>query len=53
MIYDGNFLQEFDCTSGGNTAAPGPTCNNNTFFRLHRVQLRLIELPLARSAGAQ
>jgi outer membrane biosynthesis protein TonB len=32
MIYDGNFLQEFYCTSGGTTATPGPACNNNTFF---------------------
>ncbi|HMD21081.1 MAG TPA: hypothetical protein VKH40_12205, partial [Alloacidobacterium sp.] len=31
-IYDGNFLQEFYCTSGGTTATPNPTCNNNTFF---------------------
>lgn len=32
LIYDGNFLQEFYCTSSGNTGAPGGLCNNNTFF---------------------
>ena len=32
LIYDGNFLQEFYCTSGGSTTNPNPTCNNNTFF---------------------
>lgn len=32
LIYDGNFLQEFYCTSSGNAAQPGGLCNNNTFF---------------------
>ena len=32
LIYDGNFLQEFYCTSGGTTTQPGGLCNNNTFF---------------------
>jgi len=32
VIYDSNFLQEFYCTSSGNTAQPGGLCNNNTFF---------------------
>jgi hypothetical protein len=32
LIYDGNFLQEFYCTSSGTTTQPGGLCNNNTFF---------------------
>jgi hypothetical protein len=32
VIYDGNFLQEFYCTSSGTAGQPGGLCNNNTFF---------------------
>lgn len=32
LIYDGNFLQEFYCTSSSTTNQPSGLCNNNTFF---------------------
>ena len=32
LVWDSNFNNEFYCTQGGPSTAPGGLCNNNTFF---------------------